>query len=78
MLYMKKNNLEMDIRKILGATNILYSVGTFIPSLMLFSKNINFIHNEFKSIEYDKIMRPWRNTPEQRDYILKFDYKLIV
>ena len=73
----EKNNLDIDIKKILGATNILYSIGTFIPSLMLFSKNINFIHDTFNSIEYDKIMRPWKNTPEQRDYILKFDYKYI-
>ena len=36
----EKNTLEKDIRIILGATNIIYSVGTFIPSLMLLSSNI--------------------------------------
>ena len=72
----QKNTLEKDINIILGATNIIYSVGTFIPSLMLLSNNIKFIHNSFKEgrIEYYKIMRPWKNTIKQRDYILTYNY----
>ena len=39
----EKNTLEKDIRIILGATNIIYSVGTFIPSLMLLSDNNKYL-----------------------------------
>lgn len=75
----EKNNLEKDIIIILGATNIILSVGTFIPSLMKLSNNIKYIHNSFKTNinknqEYNKIMRPWKNTIEQRNYILTYDY----
>ena len=72
----EKNTLEQDIRIILGATNIIYSVGTFIPALMLLCKNIKFIHSSFKdeSGEYNKIMRPWKNTIKQRDFILTYYY----
>lgn len=45
-----KNTLETDIRIILGATNILYSIGSFIPSLLLLSDNIKYIHPTFKSM----------------------------
>ena len=78
----EKNNLEKDIRIILGATNIMYSIGSFIPQLMLLSDNIKFIHNPFnhenkeynKIVEdYYKIMHPWKNTIEQRKYILTYD-----
>ena len=34
-----KNSLTKDIKIILGATNIVYSVGTFIPSILLMSNN---------------------------------------
>jgi hypothetical protein len=98
----EKNNLEKDIRIILGATNIMFSIGTFIPSLLLMSNNIKFIHRpfkderqhqiffpsivlssnnievidssfEYKTQKYYKIMRPWKNTIEQRNYILTYD-----
>ena len=78
----EKNTLEKDIRIILGATNIMYSIGSFIPQLMLLSNNIKFIHNPFnnenkeynKIVEdYYKIMHPWKNTIEQRKYILTYD-----
>lgn len=39
----KKNTLKQDIRLILGATNILFSVGTFVPSLMMLSNNVKYI-----------------------------------
>ena len=70
----KKNSLEDDIKIILGATNIIFSIGTFIPSLMLVSNNIKYIYG--KSIandneelkEYYKNMKPWKNTEKQRNY----------
>ena len=73
-----KNTLEKDIRIILGYTNILYSMGSFIPSLILFSNNNKYLHdtanNNGKLKEYYKIMKPWYNTIEQRNYILTYDY----
>ena len=62
----------------MGATNIIYSVGTFIPTIMLLSNNNKYLcgkrfdHEELK--EYYKIMKPWKNTIEQRNYILTYDY----
>jgi len=92
----EKKTLEEDIRMILGATNVIHSVGTFVPSLMLLSNNIkNLHHNPFNSLmksmptnfdnkskdynmssidDYYKIMWPWKNTVEQRNYILTYDY----
>jgi len=75
----EKNTLEKDIRIILGATNIIYSVGTFIPALMLLSNNNKYIYGKACSNiedlkEYYKIMKPWKNTIEQRNYILTYDY----
>lgn len=74
----EKNTLEKDIRIILGAINIIFSVGTFIPSLMLFSNNIKYLYgkdyNNEELKEYYKIMKPWKNTIVQRNYILTYDY----
>ena len=74
----EKNTLEKDIRIILGATHIIFSVGTFIPSLMLLSNNNKYIYgknfNDDELKEYYKIMKPWKNTIEQRNYILTYDY----
>jgi len=74
----EKNTLEKDIRIILGATNIIYSVGTFIPALMLLSNNNKYIYgkdcNNEELKEYYKIMKPWKNTIEQMNYILTYDY----
>jgi len=39
----EKNTLKQDIRLILGATNIVFSVGTFVPSLMMLSNNVKYI-----------------------------------
>jgi len=41
-----KNSLEEDIKIILGAKNIIMSVGTFIPSLLLMSDNIKCVHGK--------------------------------
>jgi hypothetical protein len=72
----KKNTLEEDIRIILGATNIVFSIGTFIPSLMLLSNNIKYIYGEEtlnKELEeYYKFMKPWNNTVKQCNYILTY------
>ena len=74
----EKNTLEKDIRIILGATNIIFSVGTFIPSLMLLSNNNKYIYgkdfNDDELKEYYKIMKPWKNTIEQRNYILTYTF----
>lgn len=75
----EKNTLEKDITIILGATNIIFSIGTFIPSLILLSNNIKSLHgnafsNNEELIEYYKVMIPWKNTIEQRKYILTYGY----
>ena len=79
----EKNTLEKDIRIILGATNIIYSVGTFIPSLMLLSNNNKYLYGKVcekgygtseELKEYYKVMKPWINTIEQRNYILTYNY----
>lgn len=73
-----KNSLEEDIKIILGSKNIIKSVGTFVSSLCLLSNNIeniygsDFINDEFKN--YYHFMKPWKNTKEQRNYILTYTY----
>ena len=73
----EKNTLEKDIRIILGATNIICSVGTFIPALMLLSTNNKYLYGKMggneELKEYYEIMKPWKNTIEQRKYILTYD-----
>ena len=68
-----KNTLETDIRIILGATNIIASVGTLIPSLLLLSNNIRFKHPNFNDPKYYKGIQPWRNTEKQRHYMLTYN-----
>ncbi len=74
----KKNNLEEDVKLLLEATNIIYSVGTLVPNLMLLSNNIKYIYGEaFNNKElqdYYLSMKPWRNTKIQRDYIINYNY----
>ena len=74
----KKNNLIADIKLILGATNVLSSVGTFVIGLLTFSKYIKNHYGEFfdnaELKEYYEVSRPWKNTKEQRDYILTYQY----
>ena len=70
----EKNTLEKDIRIILGATHIIFSVGTFIASLMLLSNNNKYLYGMQELKDYYKIMKPWKNTIEQRNYILTYDY----
>jgi hypothetical protein len=71
-----KNSLKDDIKIILGATTIISSVGTFIPSLKLLSDNIKKIYStslyseELKN--YYLYNSPWKNTKFQRDLILNY------
>ncbi len=57
---------------------ILYSVGTFVPSLLLMSSNIKFVHgkdcNNPELKDYYTVMKPWKNTKKQKDYILTYQY----
>lgn len=75
--YYKKNTLIDDIKIILGATNIIASVGTFISSLMLISNNNENLHTtdcDKENLEkYFEIMKPWLNTQEQRNLILTYN-----
>ena len=75
----EKNNLENDIRKILGSTNIIFSVGTFIPALILLSDNIKYTYgnacNNEELEDYYKFMKPWKNTKQQREYIITYVFK---
>lgn len=71
-----KNTLEEDIRILLGATNVISSVGTFVPSLMLLSDNIKYHysvdHTEQQLGDYYSFMKPWKNTPQQRAFMLNY------
>jgi len=75
-LCIKKNNLEEDIRLLLGSKNIIFSVGTFVTSLMKMSDNIEYLFGSNANIKelevYYKIMKPWKNTKKQRNYILSY------
>lgn len=75
-----QNTLEEDIKIVLGATNILSSVGTFINGLIRLSNNIKNHYGRVgsdnpKLKDYYLFMKPWKNTPEQRDYILNYEFK---
>ena len=72
------NTLNEDIRLILGATNIISSVGTFVSSLLMLSDNIKHHHgkdfeNELLK-DYYLIMKPWKNTTKQKNYIISYKY----
>jgi len=58
----------------LGATHIIFSVGTFIAAMMLLSNNNKYLYGKQELKDYYKIMKPWKNTIEQRNYILTYDY----
>lgn len=71
-----ENTLEQDIKLILGATNVITSVGWFAKQLLLISDNIkNEYHfNMEEHIKYKSVMFPWKNTEEQRQYIMSYKY----
>lgn len=74
--YHSINNLENDIKIILGAQNLIMSKGTFIPKLLLMSNNIkklyttNMLSNQLEN--YYIHNRPWRNTKTQRKLIKNY------
>ena len=64
------NSFDKDIRIILGATNIIYSVGTLIPSLMVLSDNVKNICGDMwatntELTDYYKKMGPWCCSKQQ-------------
>ena len=78
MVY-KKNTLKEDIKILLGATNVISSVGTFVPALMQMSDNIKHLYSTNSCSgeelrDYYIIMKPWKNTKKQRNYILTYNY----
>lgn len=68
----KKNSLEDDIKIVLGSTNVISSVGTFIPSLLMISDNIKNHISYTNDNEYRKIMYPWKCSKIQKEYILRY------
>lgn len=68
------NSLEKDIKLILGAKNVISSVGTFVYNLLLLSKyNKNYFKPDKKKLEkYYAIMTPWKNTENQIQCMLTF------
>ena len=71
-----KNTLEHDIKIILGASNVVNSTGTFAEMLLKLSDNIKDIYqvSNGELNEYYLKMKPWKNTSEQRKYILDYKY----
>ena len=74
-----KNSLEEDVKIVLGASSIISSVGTFIPTLLKFSDNIKYhyrTHSYSKELKkYYSINKPWKNTKQQREYILSYTFE---
>jgi hypothetical protein len=87
----KIQSFDDDISLILSAHNIMTSFGTFIHALLSVSSNIKNIYKvsydynntllkhvniyDIDLNEYHNLMKPWRNTAEQRKLML--DYKCI-
>ena len=71
-----KNTLEDDIKTLLGATNVISSVGTFVRSLLLLSDNVKNYYSvkytEQQLKDYYSFMKPWKNTPKQRSFMLNY------
>ena len=63
------NNLLQDIETILSSKNIVQSVGTFIPSILLLSKNIKNIYYPSYSIQINETKQYFQNiTLIENDY----------
>ena len=70
--------LTHDIKTILGAANIIQSMGTFVPSLMQLSNNIKFIHPSFDRTAnraYYEVASPWKNTYNQLRALMSYRCK---
>ena len=84
----KLQPLEKDIRLILAAVNIVMSYGSMIDSLLTFSHNIKTLYRPSYSLniinqdninyitidldKYKELLSPWKNTPEQHNYMLTY------
>ena len=87
IIYLKQS-LDDDIKLILSAHNIITSFGTFVHALLSISKNIKNLYKvsydynntllkdvniyETDLTEYHQLMRPWKNTEEQRKLMLNY------
>ena len=69
-----KNSFTDDIKLILGATNIVKSVGTLINMLILLSDNVRNVKspNYKKLKKYYLVNKPWFNNEEQRNNIINY------
>ena len=86
----KIQSLNDDIKLILSAHNIMTSFGTFVHALLSVSFNIKNIYKvsydynntlltniniyDIDFNEYHNLMKPWRNTTEQRNLMLNYQY----
>ena len=70
----KKQSLKKDIEWIIGATHIIVTTGSFVPSLLVMNPYVKKIHTScpISLNEYYKQNKPWENTTEQRDLILTY------
>jgi len=68
----KQQTLKEDINLILSAKNVIHSNGTFTVSLLYFSQNIQHTYKYNFPKNYISGIYPWRNTKEQRDFMLTF------
>lgn len=84
----QKNNLEEDIKIILGAYDIVSTIGTFVKSLSWLSTNMNKVYlpsyvggrGYYTDIIIEKIdvgdfkhqIGSWKNTKKQRQFLIDF------
>jgi len=70
----KKQGLINDIKIILGATHIIMSVGSFVPSLLYMNPYIEKLYStsSINLKNYYLKNKPWKNTKEQHKLILTY------
>ena len=68
-----ENSLKEDIKIILGTSQIIYSVGSFIPSLLKISNNIKYSvgFNLPKNLDYSMFKHPWLHSDKNEEYFKK-------
>ena len=71
----KKQSLEKDIEWIIGASHIIVTTGSFVPSLLVMNPYVKKIHTScpISLTNYYKQNKPWKNTTEQRNLILTYN-----
>jgi hypothetical protein len=83
-----KNNLETDLKIVLGASHIVSCVGTFIKSLSWLNPNMKKVYLPsfvgkryyYPKLKFEKIELPgfkeklgnWKNTDKQKDLLLNY------